>query len=287
MIDFRVGDGRRRGWGPDDDWGAWFGSGVLRGLVEVIDCFLDEPMPFSARSGPARAALGCVPWLSHRDVTDRLSRMRTCVVVDKPDRATRWHRALQEAGEPFPPQALPGFDSYAPRSPEGEPVVVGPHGPWPPYETPGLGPVRVAGFRGDKTAPLLHAKVLVLGYTYWAEDEFSRELMLFRPRLVWWGSANWTRGAERHIEVGTYSDDGDLLDDATRFISDLVKISEPLDTTSSFPEPEFAEVDFDDAAFIEYLDEYGDCYEEEEADDARPSIDQSEEYGFLPEEADD
>jgi hypothetical protein len=212
--------------------------------------------------------------------------MATCVLVDKPDRATGWHRALHERGHPFPAQSLPGFESYAPRSPDGLPLVVGPGDPWPPHETPSVGPIRVAGFRGDKWAPLLHAKVMVLGYAHWAEDDFSREVMLFRPRLVWWGSANWTRGAEQHIEVGTYSDDADLLDDATRFISDLVAISEPLDTTSIFPKPEFAEVEFDDAAFIEYLDEYGE-FHAAEAQEAMPSLDQAEEYGFLPEETDE
>lgn len=286
MVEFLVGSGRERRWGPDERWGAWFGSGVLEGLVGLLDRFLATPIDIRPRWDPFCAALGCVAWLSHPDITARLAQMATCVVVDKPECASRWHRALHERGQPFPPQALPGFEHYAPRDADGQPVVVGPSGPWPPDETPGIGPVRVAGFRGDKWAPLLHPKMLVLGYVYWAADEFSRERMLFRPELVWWGSANWTRGAARHIEVGTYSDDADLLSGATDFLSEVVRLSEPLDTTSIFPEPEFAEVEFDAAAFIEYLDEYGDSYDEDEAEDA-PSVDQSEEYGFLPEEGDE
>jgi hypothetical protein len=71
--------------------------------------------------------------------------------------------------------------------------------------------------------------------------------------------------AERHIETGTYSDNPSILEEATSFIGNLIaRLSEPLDSPSILPKPELAEVEFDAAAFIEYLDEFDEPYEDDE-----------------------
>lgn len=185
----------------------------------------------------------------------------------------------------FPSDAVPGFEDYAPRGRDGEPLTVGPADPWPPGDSH-IGPVRTAGYRGDRV-PLLHPKVLVLGHTYWQEDDLSRERQWFRPRAVWWGSANWTRAAEAHIEIGTFSDDPRILDETTEFLGELIKVSESLSSSSEQPNPEYAPVVFDDDAFYDYVAEHGETPPDEFDEDEAPSVDLHKEYGLLPEEGDD
>lgn len=231
------------------------GSGVIQGLIDLLDQFLELPTPIGSRWSPRPAAMGCVPWLTHEGIADRLIRMQSCVVITKPEWSGPSLTRLHAEGGHFPTSAIRGFDEYAPRDERGHPTVVGPHGPWPPHESH-VRPVRVAGYSA-KNAPLLHAKVLVLGDVHWYEEEFGGEKEWFTPRLIWWGSANWTNKAESHLEFGTFSDDRDLLQRATEFVSDAIKLSEPLGTTQQRPTPEFLPVDYDDAAIRAYFAEVG------------------------------
>ncbi|ODO50070.1 hypothetical protein A5N54_13020, partial [Streptococcus pneumoniae] len=81
------------------------------------------------------------------------------------------------------------------------------------------------------------------------------EVLDFEPRTVWWGSANWTVRAGSHLEVGFACDDPTLVEEATAFVADVIAFSEPIDTTCAGPEPNLVQVEFDDAAMAEAMEE--------------------------------
>ena len=70
-------------------------------------------------------------------------------------------RALQANSHALPTAYLPGFDNIGLAWPDGPRPVIGPHG-MSGESLDQLGPVRRAGWRGSKKAPLVHAKLLVL-----------------------------------------------------------------------------------------------------------------------------
>jgi hypothetical protein len=72
---------------------------------------------------------------------------------------------------------------------------------------------------------------------------------------VWVGSANWTEMAAQHIEFGAWTADEKLCAAALEFMTSVIKASEPLSSAAPGPLPELAAADWDDAAFIEYLED--------------------------------
>jgi hypothetical protein len=117
-------------------------------------------------------------------------------------------------------------------------------------------PVRVLGWRSnDNSAPIVHAKMLVLGRIelrdYGHPDYGQDERLEFQPTAVWWGSANWTEGSRNHLEVGFVSHDSELLNQATDFIADVIGFSEPFGSTRAGPEPDMLHYEVDDAAMWE------------------------------------
>lgn len=101
--------------------------------------------------------------------------------------------------------------------------------------------------------------VLVLGHlalnVYDPDNGYGEEVLDFEPRTVWWGSANWTVRAGSHLEVGFACDDPTLVEEATAFVADVIAFSEPIDTTCAGPEPNLVQVEFDDAAMAEAMEE--------------------------------
>jgi hypothetical protein len=185
---FRSWTTRDRRWGDGGRSRVWFGSSVIDGLASVIDEHLAAPRP-GKTSDTLPAAIGCVPWLTHPGIAARLARLGSCcVVVDKGGRAGV-PRVLRDAGNWFP-NVLPGLRD---RLPGGAQAILGPYSPEPVFM---VGPVRVVGMSGgDNRKPLLHAKLLVLGWEMYGEGEFGEEHHWFKPSSAWWGSANWTTQA--------------------------------------------------------------------------------------------
>jgi hypothetical protein len=247
--------GHVRHWGTQDaKCRSWFGGKVIEGLCQVLDEHLQAPQP--PRSQAATAALGCVPWLDNDDVIDRLCQLEAlCVVVDKGSRPPS--RLVREA-RPFP-NVLPALGDIAPPI-QGQSIVLGPFSALPEYS---VGPVRVLGWRGSQSGkPLLHAKLLVLGHLRWVQympdgapqfEEFE-----FVPRSVWWGSANWTQAAQKHLEVGTWSDDEDLAREAAYFVGDVIAFSEALCSPARGPRPDLVRIEYDEAAMAEAVQLYYD-----------------------------
>jgi hypothetical protein len=228
--------GGSRPWGPDDKWRAWFGSEVVGGVVEVLDSHVQTVADRYHSTAPA--ALGCVPRFTHGDIADRLARLDACcIVVDEGARSLP--QRLVNAGNPFP-IVLPGVRSRYPVDQAGEAGVVGPYSGEPQFA---VGPVRAVGSGNELQKPLLHTKLLVLGYLTGHEIGHGPT---FEPLSVWWGSANWTETAQSHLETGVWSDDQALARLATGFLDDLISFSEPIAGTSPGPVPDLLAVDHDE-----------------------------------------
>lgn len=108
--------------------------------------------------------------------------------------------------------------------------------------------------------PILHAKLALLGDMCWTDEHPSGHIVdqtFFVPRRLWVGSANFTGSSRRSLEFGAWLTDASLLRAARAFLLDLVAHSEPLRDGPDEMQPEFAPVEYDDAAFIEYLRESG------------------------------
>jgi hypothetical protein len=240
-----------------------FCSGVIPDLIEGIREHAE-----SGTSGywrgmlPQTVAIGCVPWLNHPDVVSALLELgQVCVVVDKKaaDRATVTQ--LHDAGTPLVSTYLPGFENLSVLDEQGRPFLIAPNSGRP--DPVDLGPVRVAGWqrppRGQPPAPLLHAKMLVLGVTTLSEDENTgEEVWRFEPKRTWLGSANWTVPAMEHFEFGIWGNDPDLVRRNLDALLDVLRFSEPWGSTHPGPQPELVEAEWaDDQEFIDYLAEWG------------------------------
>ena len=79
-------------------------------------------------------------------------------------------------------------------------------------------------------APLVHAKLLLLGEAGEGEGDFGEQVLYFAPRKAWLGSANFTLNSRRSLESG--------LEDV-------------------HPVPERIPVEYDDEAMREALREIG------------------------------
>jgi hypothetical protein len=232
--EFAWWSGKSRQWGPDDGWRAWFGGGVADALVTVINEHVNE----IGRRGGRPAAIGCVPWLTSKAIADALGRLSACcVVVSKNGATASVRRRVVCDGLP---NVLPNLRSLVP---DAESTLIGPYSPMPYFE---VGPLRVAGWREADQAPLLHAKLLVLGDLVWGEDEWGREDVEFRGTSLWWGSANWTEASAKHLEVGCWSTDWGLVDEATDFLGSVIAFSEPWDSECAGPEPNLVDIEYDD-----------------------------------------
>jgi len=80
----------------------------------------------------------------------------------------------------------------------------------------------------------------------------------FVPQSVWWGSANWTETAQKHLEVGFWTDDTDLAREAAYFVGDVIAFSEPVGSTSPGPRPDLVRLEYDEAAMAEASHYYDD-----------------------------
>ena len=126
---FKKWSGHPLSWGAGGEGQVWFGGKVLDGLCTVLDEHL-------AATGGRSAAIGCVPWLTHDAVTDRLEKLNSlCVVVDKALKSQRAiARLMAEVDDEgvsmngFPNAAIGRLSDLLP-SQNGEPVIVGPYTP--------------------------------------------------------------------------------------------------------------------------------------------------------------
>jgi len=242
---------------------AHFGRNVLGGLVGTLDDLAREPRT-ERRWGPG--LLGCSMWMDDPELIAVLSRLaNVCVVVTKQTSA----RIAKEDAEPLralaetaglAQSAYPELGEYAARVGR-RPMVVGPGTPdW--TDATSIGGVREVGFRrsGDHLVPIVHAKMALVGDMCWTDEHPSAAVideLWFEPRRLWIGSANFTRSSRRSLEVGMWTADATMLAAARRFLTTLVSLSEPLGRGPAVMEPELLPVEYDDAAFSDYVREFG------------------------------
>jgi hypothetical protein len=245
------------------------GSKVLDDLVDglVRHSSTDWTAEYWRRTDPRPAVIGCVPWLTDYAVTRALASFdQCCIVVDKQQPEYNAVRQLASKGNALSSAYLDGFDEIALPDEGGNPPVIHPSSGRFSVE---LGPVRVAGWRRAKDGaprPMLHSKMLVLGVTTYYEDdeEFAGDILKFRPKSTWMGSANWTQAARNHIEFGLWSTDPDLVQHNYEYLLSLLTFSEPRGASSIGPEPELVSAVWDDVAFAEYFAEHHDYYDQYE-----------------------
>jgi hypothetical protein len=224
---------------------------LIAGLRSIPTLALAD-MPRKAEAAPA--VLAAVYRLTSREIVDALLPMHTCVIIDRQQQGRHEVDRLHRDGRPLSSAHFPGFMDLAYPDADGSRPVITPGSSMPdPIE---LGPVRAAGWTGSGTArdyrPLVHVKMLVAGRTWVWENDVGQEVWSFTPLRTWMGSANWTATSPSHLEFGLWSDAPDLMARNTAFLLDLVRFSQPLDSTTAGPEPDLVAADWDDAAFAEY-----------------------------------
>lgn len=203
-------------------------------------------------------------WMDDSELIDVLSRMSNlCIVVTKQTsrelgrpKADRVKQLAAQTG--LMQAAFPELGELSAKV-NGSPRVVGPLTPdWTQEQL--IHGVRELGYRksGGRLVPIVHAKILLLGRMMWSDEDSSGYMVdehFFVPRRLWVGSANFTGSSRRSYEMGLWTEDPDLLHAARRFLLKLVALSEPLGLGPDVPDPEFAPVEYDEAAMFEYLAE--------------------------------
>lgn len=246
--------------GTDEGNQAYFGRDVLRGLARGIDDFIAEQQPRWRRYRAGPAFLGTAAWLDDEELLNRIKRMAGCVVMTKQGRSQRQLQKLaqlREANEQspgLPAEALPMLGGMAPKV-NGRPAMIGPDTP---LGKDQIEAIRTLGYRkrGQQLVPIPHAKLVLLGHLWWHDEGplgHVEDVTGFRPLRLWISSANLTGSSRRNLEFGYWTEDPKLVAGARHFIESLISVSEALDPESDVPDPDFAPVEFDDAAFGEYF----------------------------------
>jgi hypothetical protein len=234
-----------------------YGAGVLPDLIDglwELPALAAEAMPSKAEVRPA--VIGCVYRLTSPEVISALLPLDCCIVVDRQQRAREPLERLHRDGEGLSSMYFRGFQDVSVPDADGRVPVIGPGSPMP--DPLALGPVRAAGWtEARRSRPLVHVKMLLAGRTWVWEDDWGQEQFHFTPLRTWLGSAIWTSLAPSHLEFGLWSDDPKLMAANQRFLLDVVRFSQPLESVTDGPEPELVDADWDNEAFAEYVAEMG------------------------------
>lgn len=242
--------------------GAFFGRDVLRGLVDGITDFRDQTQERWIRRTHRTwgvGLLGSAMWIDDPELIDALATLSgSCVVITKQPRTKhqldRLER-LREATEPVAgvaQRAFPELGGLAPRI-DGRPQVIGPYDE---MDHGAVDPVRSLGYRtpDKRPVPIMHAKLAVLGHFWWHDEGplgHPDDIIGFRAIRLWVGSANFTKRSRSSLEFGYWTEDATLVEEARRFLLTSIRLSESLDPDADELDPEFAPVEFDDAAMAD------------------------------------
>jgi hypothetical protein len=154
----------------------------------------------------------------------------------------------------LPTGAFPDLSDLAPRV-DGKPLVVGPGSPS--WETV-VPTIRTLGYQklsNKDFAPIVHAKLALLGDLWWHDEDalgHVADVIGFTPRRLWVSSANFTERSRSNLEFGYWTEVAALVDGAARFLLNLIAASEGVDPDADSFTPDFAAVDYDDEAFMDY-----------------------------------
>ena len=265
---------------------AFFGRNVLQGLVDGVDDFVHERQPRwerrSHRVG-APVLLACSPWVNDDKLIEAIESLPgACIVISKHPRtaggmaAAKRLREVNERTSGIELRALSGLGDMSPKL-AGEPRVIGPYDRIH-DEGESLSSFRTIGFRktGRDRPPIAHTKLALLGNICWSDEHPAGhvdDFVWFSPRRLWVSSANFTYASRQSLEFGYWTEDEDLVSAVEQFLVRLIGASEDIDSAADTVDPEFARIEFDDAAMAEAWIEHQQAREEwaaeigEDADD--------------------
>ena len=242
---------------------AFFGQGVLDGLIEGIDDFVHERQPRWERRTHrvgAPALLGCSPWITDDALLAAVEKLPgACIVLSKEPKRKRDSeslgklRALNKTTAGLPHRALSGLAHKAPKV-GGRPQVIGPYDS---LDSDLMLPTfRTVGYRktSRKRPPIAHAKLALLGNICWTDEDpigGVTEYTWFSPKRLWVSSANFTYASRQSIEFGYWTEHPELMDAVECFLVNLIGDSEDLDAASDTPAPDLVDFKFDEAAMAE------------------------------------
>lgn len=240
-----------------------FAGGVVEDLVAGIAKFLDEfrtRFPSHGREIRQPVLIGCVPWLTFPPLVETLKRFNHSVLllVDKSGAQAEPVKELARLDIGLAQYLLHQLRTMAPADADGNPPVIGPYSSMPAGDRV-LGPVRLIGWRKKKNSrrsvPILHAKLLWLGYSELLEGmgEFGEDVEGLFPVAAWMGSANWTSASLSSLETGMWSTEPLFCDAVLKYLIALVTFSEPFSSETVRPTPELVEAIEDEAAFYEAM----------------------------------
>jgi hypothetical protein len=242
---------------------AYFGRDVLRGLVEGIHEFVEEPQSRwrQFRSlGPAM--LASAMWIDDLPLIEKIGTLSgACIVVQKqPHKRRKDIARLREHSDQMPGLPLAAFWQLTQLAPKvnGAPLIVGPGTA---LDDSVVTAIRAVGYRqvSGRYPPIIHAKLALVGNLWWHDEGPMgnvEDVIGFKPKRLWVSSANFTRQSRDNLEWGYWTEDKALLEGAEGFLVKLMASSEPIDATSDDLDPELAPIEFDDDAFIDYLRDY-------------------------------
>jgi hypothetical protein len=235
---------------------------VLQGLIDGIADFVGERQPRWERRTHrvgAPVLIGCSPWVTDDALLATIEKLPgACVLINKWPRtrpegeAFARLRALNATTNGIELRALSGLGYKAPKI-AGEPVVMGPYDTIDPDLT--LPTFRTIGYRKiKKDVPIAHAKLALLGNICWTDEDpvgGVTDYVWFSAKRLWVSSANFTYSSRASLEFGYWTEDSQLMAGVERFLVNLIGVSEDLDAEADTPNPDLAEIEFDDAAMAQ------------------------------------
>jgi hypothetical protein len=242
---------------------AFFGRNVLQGLIDGIDDFAHERQPRWERGTHrigAPVLLGCSPWITDDALLVATAKLPgACIILNKAPRRTRDPAALQKLRElnektsGVPLRALSGLSHKAPKI-AGRPQIMGPYDAVDPDAQ--LPTFRTIGYRKATKIqpPIAHAKLALVGNICWTDEDpvgGVTDYIWFSPKRLWVSSANFTYGSRQSLEFGYWTEHTELMKSVQSFVVSLIGVSEDLDAAADTPDPDLADIEYDDYAMAE------------------------------------
>ena len=184
----------------------------------------------------ADAVVGCVAWLTHKDILSARSKKRCSIIVQKEDflrpdtgeNPTAFKTVLRQRYAQLKP-ALERHELF---------------GVAPMLNTcsmPEIEPIRCVGMLNTENLsafPRCHHKFAVFCHTEAPapEDSFIRTL---KPYAVWTGSFNFTDNGTNCLENGIYIEDAGIARAFAKEHSQILALSEPLDWMQDYFAPQY------------------------------------------------
>lgn len=184
----------------------------------------------------SEAVLGCVAWLTDPEILEALSKVKTCIVVQKEDflrpdlesNSKNWKNQLRSSynklNSGVERYALPGIASSL--NTQADPTA---HA------------IRCVGnhnSKKDPAFPRMHNKFIVLG-RFENNPSSNNYPIHFQPQKVWTGSFNFTKNAVKSFENAIILNNSKIAEAYANEFAQIFALSEDLDWTSDWIEPFF------------------------------------------------